>query len=66
MRIIVVGAEGDIGKAACAELGARHDLIKVGRSSGEIQVNMAERASVEAMFEKTGPVDAVISKMRDA
>ena len=29
MRIIVIGAEGDIGRAACAELSARHDVIKV-------------------------------------
>ncbi|KKN89428.1 hypothetical protein LCGC14_0237590 [marine sediment metagenome] len=38
MKIIVVGAGGDIGEAACEELGRRHDLVRVGRSSGEIQV----------------------------
>ncbi|MUO43007.1 short chain dehydrogenase [Agrobacterium vitis] len=61
MRIIVVGAEGDIGKAACEELCARHDIIKAGRSSGDIRVDMADRASVDAMYAQCGKVDAVIS-----
>ncbi|WNJ90551.1 short chain dehydrogenase [Bosea sp. 685] len=61
MRIIVVGAEGDIGKAACEELGSRHDIIRAGRSSGDIQVDMADRSSVDAMYMKCGKVDAVIS-----
>lgn len=65
MRIIVVGAEGDIGKAVCEELGARHDIIKAGRKRGDVLVDMAERASVEAMYEKTGPVDAVVSTAGD-
>lgn len=60
MRIIIVGAEGDIGTAACNELAARHEIIKAGRSSGDIQVDMADRASVEAMYDKAGPVDAVV------
>jgi NAD(P)-dependent dehydrogenase (short-subunit alcohol dehydrogenase family) len=65
MRIIVVGAEGDIGKAACAELGTRHEIIKVGRSSGDIHVDMADRASVDSMYAECGKVDAVISTAGD-
>ena len=61
MRILVVGAGGDIGTAVCDELGSRHDLIKAGRSSGDVQVDMADRASVNAMYRKVGNVDAVIS-----
>ncbi len=60
MRIIVVGAEGDIGRAACAALG-RHDIIRAGRSRGDVIVDMADRASVEAMYARTGPVDAVVA-----
>lgn len=65
MRIIVVGAEGDIGKAACEELGSRHDIIKAGRSRGDVLVDMADRASVDAMYAKTGKVDAVVSTAGD-
>lgn len=65
MRIIIVGAEGDVGKAACNELGARHDIIKAGRSSDSVNVDLADRASVEAMYKKVGTVDAVISTAGD-
>jgi NAD(P)-dependent dehydrogenase (short-subunit alcohol dehydrogenase family) len=61
MRIIVVGAEGDIGKVVCEELGSRHEIIKAGRSSGDVQVDMASRTSVDAMYATCGNVDAVVS-----
>lgn len=60
MKIIIVGAEGDIGKAACTELSPRHDLIRVGRRSGDIQVDLSDRSSIEALYRQTGTVDAVI------
>lgn len=61
MKILVVGAEGDIGKVVCDELGARHDIIKAGRKKGDVLVDMTERSSVEAMYAKLDQVDAVIS-----
>ncbi len=60
MKIIVVGAEGDIGRAACAALSPHHDLIRVGRSSGDIHADLGDRASIEAMYKQTGTVDAVV------
>ena len=65
MKIIVVGAAGDIGKAACEELGTRHDLIRVGRSSGDIRIEMSDRASIDEMYARVGPVDAVVSTAGD-
>lgn len=61
MKIIVIGAAGDIGTTICAELGDRHDLIRVGRTSGDIHTDIADRASIRAMYAKTGMVDAVVS-----
>jgi NAD(P)-dependent dehydrogenase (short-subunit alcohol dehydrogenase family) len=61
MRVIVVGAEGDIGKVVCDALGARHEIIRAGRTRGDLQVDMADRSSVDAMYAKSGPVDAVVS-----
>ena len=46
MRIIVVGAAGDIGRAVCAELGQRHDLITVGRTSGDFQADISDPEAV--------------------
>ena len=60
MRIIVIGASGDIGKVVCNELGARHEIIKVGSRSGDIKADISNRASIEAMYAKAGKVDAVV------
>ena len=60
-RIVVIGAQGDVGSAVCDELGRRHDLIRVGRNSGEINADITDRKSIEAMFDKVGKVDAVIT-----
>ena len=60
MKIIVIGAEGDVGKSVCKAL-ARHDLIHAGRNSGDIRVDIIDRASIEAMFKTVGRVDAVVS-----
>lgn len=65
MRIIVVGAGGDIGRAVCAELGGRHDLVTAGRSTGGIRVDMADPADVARMYERAGRVDAVVSTAGD-
>ncbi|MCE8539317.1 short chain dehydrogenase [Ruegeria pomeroyi] len=61
MRIIVVGAEGDVGRAVCKELGSRHELIRAGRSQGDVTVDIADPQSVAAMYARTGMVDAVVS-----
>lgn len=66
MKIIVVGAQGDIGQAACAALGARHDIIRAGRTSGEVRVDMADVSSVQALYARVGTVDAVVSTAGDA
>ena len=66
MKIVVVGASGDVGKAACRELGARHDLITVGRSSGNYQVDASDLNAVKAFYQDVGPVDAVVSCACDA
>ncbi|MEQ9490596.1 MAG: short chain dehydrogenase [Alphaproteobacteria bacterium] len=60
MKIILIGAEGDIGRAVYAALSPHHEIIRVGRSSGDIHADLADRASIEAMYKKTGTVDAVV------
>jgi len=65
MKIIVIGAAGDIGKAVCEELHPRHQVITAGRTSGDIQVDLTDRASVDAMYAEAGTVDAVVSTTGD-
>lgn len=65
MRIIVVGASGDIGRIVCEELGRRHDLIRVGRTVGDIRAHISDPAEVERMYDAAGPVDAVVCTAGD-
>ena len=65
MKVIVIGALGDIGRAACTELADRHEVIKAGRSSGDIRVDITDRASIDEMYRKSGKVDSVVSAVGD-
>lgn len=66
MKIILVGASGTIGQAIDRELRERHDIVRVGRNSGELQVNITDPASIRRLFEQTGPFDALISAAGNA
>lgn len=61
MKILVVGASGTIGTAVVNELKQRNDIVTAGRKSGDYSVDTTELGSIRALFEKVGPVDAVVS-----
>lgn len=61
MRILVVGAEGTVGRAAVSDLSKRHEIVSAGRSSGAIKVDIMDEASVVSMFKAAGKIDAVIT-----
>ncbi|OUM04010.1 short chain dehydrogenase [Variovorax sp. JS1663] len=61
MRILLVGASGAIGSAVAAALAKRHEVLGAGRSHGEHRVDITSDASVEALFEAVGPLDAIVS-----
>lgn len=63
MRVVVVGASGTIGRAVVAELGSRHEIVRIGRSSGDVQLDARDPASVRAGFEKIGRFDALVATM---
>ncbi len=66
MKIILVGASGDVGQAAFGELSQRHDVVRVGCKSGEVRADISDPSSIEAMYEKVGDFDAVVSAAGDA
>jgi NAD(P)-dependent dehydrogenase (short-subunit alcohol dehydrogenase family) len=61
MKIIVVGASGAVGKTAVDALSGRHEIIRVGRTSGDVQVDVEDIDSIRTMYEQVGRVDAVVS-----
>jgi NAD(P)-dependent dehydrogenase (short-subunit alcohol dehydrogenase family) len=61
MKILVVGAEGTIGKAVVDELTPRHEIVSVGKTRGEYKVDIGDLASIQGLFKAVGKVDAVVS-----
>jgi NAD(P)-dependent dehydrogenase (short-subunit alcohol dehydrogenase family) len=61
MKIIVVGGTGTIGKAVAQELAERHQVITVGKTGGDAQVDITSVDSIKALFEQVGRFDALIS-----
>tara|TARA_R110002096_G_scaffold404390_1_gene602231 strand:- start:256 stop:807 length:552 start_codon:yes stop_codon:yes gene_type:complete len=41
-------------------LSPRHEIIRVGKSSGDIQVDLESEESIRSMYQQTGKVDAVV------
>jgi NAD(P)-dependent dehydrogenase (short-subunit alcohol dehydrogenase family) len=61
MKIVVVGATGTIGKAVVNALQDRHEIVKVGKKGGDLQVDITDTDSIRALFKKTGRFDALVS-----
>lgn len=62
MKILVIGATGAVGSAVAQALDERkHDVIRVGRTSGDLRVDITSDASVDALYSQVGRVDAIVS-----
>lgn len=62
MKVIVVGATGLIGKAVVKQLKKLdHDVILASKSNADIKVDLSDHDSIEEMYRKAGPIDAVVS-----
>src|SRR5580658_3201611 len=59
LRILLIGASGELGRAVVAELGGRHDIITAGSKSGDIRIDIADPASIVAGLAAAGPLDAI-------
>lgn len=59
-KILVIGASGVIGSAVVNQLQQRHEVIQVGKSSGQYQADITDIASVRALLQKVGKVDGIV------
>ena len=59
MRILLIGATGTIGRATARAL-AGHEVVTASRR-GEHRVDITDPASLRALFERVGQVDAIVS-----
>jgi NAD(P)-dependent dehydrogenase (short-subunit alcohol dehydrogenase family) len=60
MKIVLIGANGKIGELVQKALaGAGHEIVKVGRKSGDFRVEIESRESVRNLYQSVGSFDAV-------
>jgi NAD(P)-dependent dehydrogenase (short-subunit alcohol dehydrogenase family) len=60
MKILVIGGSGTIGRAVVNELKSDSEVITASLNNGEYTVDLADQASIAALFQQTGPLDAII------
>lgn len=60
MKILIIGGNGTIGKKVSDHLSKKHEVIKAGRNSGDVTVNIEDAKSITAMFKSVGKIDAAV------
>jgi NAD(P)-dependent dehydrogenase (short-subunit alcohol dehydrogenase family) len=60
MKIVVIGANGTIGSAVVQALGQDHELVTVGKTRGDVQLDIADPDSIHTAFGQIGPFDALV------
>ena len=62
MKVLLIGASGMLGRPTkAALLKAGHEVISVGRSSGDINADVYDVESIKNMYKAAGKVDVVIN-----
>jgi NAD(P)-dependent dehydrogenase (short-subunit alcohol dehydrogenase family) len=60
MKLLIIGGNGTIGKKVSTHFSKKHEMIIAGRQSGDVSVDIADSKSIQAMFDTTGKVDAIL------
>lgn len=61
MKIVIVGGTGTIGSAVATALQGRHEVVRVGRTRGDCQTDIADSAAIRRTFDAIGSFDALVS-----
>ncbi len=60
MKVLVIGATGNIGRVVAATLEERgHDVVRASRSA-PVSVDITSPESITAMLEQVGEVDGIV------
>ena len=66
MRILIIGATGTIGRPLVAALQGRHELVLASRQKAHEQVDISDPASIRALYQRVGKLDAVVATAGEA
>jgi NAD(P)-dependent dehydrogenase (short-subunit alcohol dehydrogenase family) len=65
LKILLVGANGTVGRAVAAELSARHEIVSAGRASGDVRLDMSDAAGLRRALSGLGRLDAIVAVAGD-
>jgi len=60
MKVVIIGATGLIGSGVSNLLSKEHQVVRVGNRDGEFKVNIADKESIEKLYQNVGSFDAVV------
>ena len=60
MKIVVIGASGTIGSAVVQAIKGEHEVVKAGKSHGDVQLDMTDPASIRQAFDRVGSFDGLV------
>jgi NAD(P)-dependent dehydrogenase (short-subunit alcohol dehydrogenase family) len=60
MRILLIGANGTIGKILNPALAKNHEIISAGRNSGDFKMDLSDLKSIEKLFKEVKNIDTCI------
>jgi NAD(P)-dependent dehydrogenase (short-subunit alcohol dehydrogenase family) len=62
-KVLLVGATGTIGLAVAELLERDHEIVRITRTGGDIRMDASSPTSIQAMYNKVGAFDALVSTM---
>ena len=66
MKILIIGGKGTIGTKVSTHFSEKNEVIIAGRTGGDIIADIANSASVKALFKNIGALDAIICTAGEA
>lgn len=60
MRVLIVGANGTLGKAVVNEMNGEAEIISASRTDADQEVDITSTESIEKMFKEVGEIDALV------
>ncbi|MFT4204721.1 MAG: short chain dehydrogenase [Chitinophagaceae bacterium] len=61
MKILAIGASGEIGSIITPILKEKNEVVTAERSSGDFRVDISSAASIKNLYRQTGRLDAVVN-----
>ena len=60
MKILIIGGEGTVGSPVLQHFRQSNEVYTASRSSKEYPIDLTDSASIQSVFEKLAPLDAII------